>query len=236
MRSRLLLGMVSILPAIVSAVNVRRSEDASLFSDPDWGLNAQTLPLDDLVFSPSNPIESPSLFALGESPQNLQTDTSGLLSLGENDDVSIFGPNHEDTTVDSNFQLTDCSAPGDLSPFGKSRLRPRGGFCTDPAQSSAGTAGGGGGGGMDLTTLRKLLESEPGYSETLSDALKVRGSNSLCYLFTAGILPWGMCSWGNEQDEGLTGIDPTNPIVIKGTRIFLAYTLSHATPGTSNQN
>lgn len=199
-----------------------------------------SLPLDPNEFA-YNPVDS----FLNQPTSLLDVSTlSGGSELYPDDEFdSLFGtdepnltslPDH--TIFDNSFELADCASSDSLPVMGpKSRLRrlDDSGSCKNPNTTPpSGTETPPGGADDETVNIPDMLTllRDPYFVRRFAAARKNRNHNSYCYLFTEGILPWGVCSSGNPEDE--RSLPERLHIITVG--IFDAYDLDHCTLGKSS--
>lgn len=243
MRFRLfiLVDIISIFPLITHALNdLWSSNDDSLFPYQELAFNPPALPGDDTDLSFSNPSGSaPSFFDLDESPEG---DISPLLSSAPASDESIFGPyDNNNMDISSQSNLAACSASESesenlslsavLNSKSRKLRRGDGGICRDPTQAT--DQGSGLNKEPKLDSFREVLEkaisSRPGSVVLFLEALQRPAVNTLCYVLSFRVLPWGVCSSPNAEDVGMTTVN--FPLVVNGVQQVVAYTLTHCTMG-----
>lgn len=241
MCSRIVLGLISfILTFLVSTVDSDLAEplnDESLFSDQPLPLDESALSSNQPVFLASNDIASQSsnqpvfLASNDIAPpsfsdwDDLNTDTSELLSSSESANDSILSTPFNDPLLADTSQQVGCLTSSEyLPPFGKSRARRRDGLGLCPN-----TANGGAGDIVwpDLPGLRELRTKWDG-QELMNEAVGDSRFNALCYLYSLSILPFGVCSSGDPKDVRLT----TGETAIGPYGRFITYIVSRGTLGT----
>lgn len=218
MCSLLVLGLMLILPSIVSAVDLDSAtslDDALITSDP-MPLDLLALSSDQPVFSPLDQIASPPLFDAGnsntdaseslpwsEGGNQLENDASSILSPPLDGTILADTPPLADSPPMANPpQMADCSATSEFLPaLGKSRVRrlDDARLCPLPANSGAAKDG-----FPDLPGLRKL-RLMPGWDEKVEKASEDEDHNMICSVYFYGYFPWGLCSSGWADDITLMG-------------------------------
>lgn len=144
---------------------------------------------------------SSSLFDQVVLPETTELDASAVDFWDDNDDdIFSLNPSLNVAPSEDSFQLADCSSEN-LSAPRISRVR-RGAepsFCNNGPSPAA---GGGQPGSADegMIDLQSLLRSPD-----IEEALKVHFGttekrNAFCYWYSAGKLPWGVCSSGDNRD------------------------------------
>lgn len=220
MAARLIPSLIFICKSLVFAESL---SDDLLFPDSN-------LPLESSIFSPWDPIASPSLL----EEDTFTTDTSGLIAWteGENEnDASYFlgsSAFSDPIIADSSSSplLTDCAASSAefLPDWTKLRARRENGpgLCANLVR-----AGAAGANFPDLPGLRQLRRRPEGRVR-IQQALANPDHNPLCFLYSLGLLPWGVCSSGAPEDVMLSN---TQGLLVWMYGPFIQYTVSHCTPG-----
>lgn len=131
--------------------------------------------------------------------------------------------------------------PPPFSDIGKkSRLRRttpnKSGRCPNPTAGGAAadipssSAGEGGDGAFDPAKVDEVIQKIDPETRQRLDSVQINPDhNPYCFLLTAGILPWGVCSSGNDLDEILLADRMVFPSY--STNPTLLYQLNHATLG-----
>lgn len=234
MRFFLLLGLLFTLLAPTATLDSWPSTDGSLFAVSGSTFDPPALPANELASTSLFQDDSPSLFTefLPGTPEN--ADPPGLIPWDLNDD-STFNPPFDNVSLDESFpfQIADCSASTsteNLPLFSKSRIRrDKSPAICEPRDD--GTPSDGTKDLLDLGRLQRELDIRLNPIVKPKEALdpEAEEHNEFCYLFTLGVLPWGVCSSGNLADEMLVVMDP---ITVNGSPQSVAYTLTHCTLGT----
>lgn len=201
-RSRLMFGTIFI-HAIFVSVTLSLNDDL-LFDDTSLQSYEEDVP-----FDPSLD-QSASLFNSAELPEDSPYSTDVSPSpLGQTPALA------DDDVLNNSFQPADCSASEYLPTIGKKvRRLDDPGLCKTPATPLGTTSG------------------SANDADGVPDALKLfilGGSgeiqqNPFCYMKTSGVLPWGVCSSGNSQDDTYSIRNMFNGHVL--------WTLNYCTVGT----
>lgn len=179
--------------------------------------------LDDTAASLFEPADAP--VDLGSS--NLHAPGSDLGDLDNSKDLFASGSNllSDNTVFNTGFDLSDCSPTDSLPNIGKSRARRRDDSqaCPDPTVAGAQMASGS---ADDLSSLRDLFTGLETI-QRLAGGSSTEDQNPACYEFTRGILPWGVCSSGNPDDE----LQLHSSLMPPAWVIFDIWLLRHCTMG-----
>lgn len=212
--------------------------------DPVEASGLTSLPLDPNESSndpPDSFLNQPtSLFDVTTLPEgsesNLNDGSASLFGAnvnGENDKVNLSSLS-DHTLFDDTFEMAECETSKSLPVIGKkSRLRrlDDSRSCkiptTTPPTGVDPPLGGADDEPVKILDLMTRL-NDPYFLMKYTAARQNRDHNSYCYLFTEGILPWGVCSSGNPEDQ-LTINDQLHVVTIG---FFNAYDLDHCTLGT----
>lgn len=192
---------IPFVPTIVSAST--GDADLGWFSaDPsgsEWQLD-QGAVSSNLVFSPSD--QTTSMF----EPAKTDGDTDAFF---ENTNPSLFAFTDNNILSSANAEpisdifddIADCSMS---SPVGKSRIRRRGNAqsCPDPTRGTGVAPLQNSQGPLDLSDIKDKLKPET--LKAMETAGENEDHNSLCFLITYGVLPFGVCS---SPMPGTTNLD-----------------------------
>ncbi len=220
-------------------------ESSSTVDQPEWSSSNQQVSHFDQIAS-STHLDEEMLFSDVElSPANTPEsidwyiDTTSISTTSSENDGVIFSPySSDDVVFDDSFEIADCSATENLLPAmgigkGKSRVRrlDDSRSCKDPNTTSPPTAGDTTGSGEERSKEEEILMNllnDPAFLELLAGAQKNTDHNFYCYLYTNGLLPWGVCSSGNPADQTLSPV----PLDIAWWGSFGIWRLNRCTLGT----
>lgn len=228
MCSRFVLSLILfILPILIFTADLDLAEPLNyeiLFSDQSSSWDESALSSDQSVFLASNEIASPSLPDLEDS--NPDTSEQLFSSENANDDYSILSSSFDNPLLADPPQQADCLTSSEYLPiFDKSRARRRDdlGLCVTTVDNRAGMVV-----WPDLPGLREL-RTKPNAQLRMNQAVGDSTFNALCYLYSLGKLPYGICSSG---DPGNVELSIEGPLQIWNYGHFFTYVVSHGTLGT----
>ena len=190
-------------------------------------------------------MDSPtSLFDLASSPEDsISYLNDGSESLFADDDTHGTTTTEldlqslsDDPLLDGSVAAADCSTSEILPAIGKkSRVKRLDdpGTCNNPdttPRTGVNRPSGGRGGGGDFENpkvgeLMKLL-NDPNFLSMIIRSRVNPDWNQYCFLFTDGLLPWGVCSSGKPEDKQMLSLSMN----VLG-RDFDVYNLDHCTLG-----
>lgn len=195
----------------------------SLFSDlpPPWDESA--ISSNQPVFMASNDDASLSF----PGPDDLNSDTSEMLFSSENpnDDTSILSSPFDNPILADSSQQAGCLTSSEsLSVFDRLRVRRRDdhGLCQNTVNDRVGLVT-----WPDLPGLREL-RTKPNAQLRINQAVGDPTFNGLCYLYSLGKLPYGICSSGDPKDVELS-LEGSLEIWTCGK--FFTYEVSHGSLG-----
>lgn len=145
-------------------------------------------------------------------------------------------PLSDQPLFDDSFKLADCATLVPMALMGqKSRLKrlddPE--SCktptTTPPTGAETLPGGGDDETVELPGIMTLLNN-PYFLRRFGAARRNRDHNSYCYLFSEGILPWGVCSSGSPNDQRTI----SERLHLTTIGFFVAQELNHCTLGMSS--
>lgn len=217
--------------------------EGSEFYPPD-ATGFTSLPLDpnELLHDPAGSSLNQPLPFLDETALSGGSESyldNGFDSLFESDvnsktDEADLGALSDHILFDNSFELADCATLDSLPAIGqKSRLRrlDDSGSCKNPTTTPPSGAdtlpGGADDENVQLPDIMKLLNN-PYFLRKFGAARRNQDHNSFCYLFSEGILPWGVCSSGKPEDQRRIG----GRLHLVTVGFFDAYELSHCTLST----
>lgn len=219
------------------------SEGSDFFPSDATSLTSLSLSPDELSHDSVDSFlnQSPSLLdisTLAEGSESHLEDSSDSpfeSDVNSKSDGFDIGSLSDHTLFDNSFELADCAMSELLPGIGqKSRVKrlDDAESCkkptTTPPKGAETLPGGDNDENIEFPDLLQIL-SDPYYRRKFVAARKNRDHNSFCYLFSEGILPWGVCSSGNpdyQQDWG-------EQLHVVTVGFFDAYELTHCTLGTS---
>lgn len=210
--------------------------------------NQDLLPLDQTAsLFPTTPLsEDSNLFSLADGSSgslfSANTDDNNIATSSGEIGSSFNGLNlisaNNDALISDNslFDLADCSTSS-TPPFpeiGKiSRLKRRqttSDSCKIPTRGAADIPSSSSGQTLDPAKVEEFNElmKDPETRQLLDNAKADPNHNPYCHLLTAGLLPWGVCSSGNPDDEVLA----SDQLVFPGyVNPLLLFQLTHCTLG-----
>lgn len=219
------------------------SEDSETFLSDAPGLTSLSLSPYELSHDPvdlfqdqSPPLPDVSTLS-GGSESHLDDAFDSLLESDVNSktDEPDIGSLSDPTLSDTSFELADCAMSDALLGTGKKSRFKRlddPGSCKNPTTAplkSAETLPSGGDEIVKLPDVMTILDN-PYLLLKFAAARKNEDHNTYCFLFSEGIVPWGVCSSGNRDDQRKLS-DQLHIITIG---FFDAYELSHCTLSTSS--
>lgn len=221
---------------------IQLSEDSELFPPEKSGLMSPAFGANELSYGTGDSFLSQPTSLLDESalsgvPESYIDDGSSSLfedDVNSTSDEANLGSVSDHTLFDDSFELADCAMSDPLASKGKKSRHRRlenSGSCKSPTTTPPSSAEPPGGEGDDetfqLPNMRTLL-NDPYFLMRFSAARENDDHNSYCYLFTEGILPWGVCSSGKPEDQrSISG-----KLHVTTVGFFDAYELDHCTLGT----
>ena len=219
-----------ILSILTNVVFTAAADDAeslsyeSLFSDPPPSWDESALSTNQPMFMASNDVASPSFSGLDD----LNLDPSDMLFSSENanDDNSILSSTSDNPLFAASAQQAGCLTSSEsLSVFIKSRFRRRDDleFCGNTVNDRVGMVT-----WPDLPGLREL-RLKPNAQLRMNQAVGDPTFNGLCYLYSLGKLPFGVCSSGYPGD---VEVSMEGPLEIWTYGEFFTFELSHGSLGT----
>lgn len=191
----------------------------SLFADEPISWDESALSPNQPVFMASNDVASLSVSGL----DNLNSDTSEMLFSSENanDDPSILSSPFDDPPLADSSQQAGCLTSTDsfFNVFDKSRARRRDdlGLCRNAVKVTW----------PDLPGLREL-RTKPNAQLRINQAVGNPTFNGLCYLYSLGEAPYGICSSGDPKDVK-PSVDGSLEIWTYGN--FFTYEVTHGSLG-----
>ena len=228
------------------------SEGSEFYTSDAPGLTSLSVYPDELSYDLVNSFlnQSPPLLD-DQSPPLLDVSTSTGGPESHLDDVfdSLFDsdmnskadetdlvPLSDQTLFDDSFKFADCATSDPVAPMGKkSRIKrlddPE--SCktptTTPPTGAETLPGGGDDETVELPDIMTILNN-PYFLRRFGAARRNRDHNQYCYLFSEGILPWGVCSSGNPDDQRTL----SERLHLTTIGFFVAYELNHCTLGMSS--
>jgi hypothetical protein len=186
--------------AIHSADTIGFTHSAGIFDDPNSSSSDQSASLFDQVDLPMDAEYDP----MDSIESLLWEEDSGIRSSSQNDDVTYSQPN-------SPFELADCSASEYLPMISKKNRVKRQdvpGFCRSPAAANEPSKEGYlGDPPYAPDVLKHDLENNRKAWERVKNLLESNEENPFCYLYTAGKLPYGVCSNKALEVEWIVSIN-----------------------------
>lgn len=229
MHSYLALSLIlSILTNLASPTDYDFAESlnyGSLFPDQPTFWDESALSSNLLALTASNDVASLSF----SDSEDLSSDTSALIFSSEDlddDNTMLSSPIDNQLLADSS-QQADCSTLLESLPFfDKSRARRRDdlGLCQNNLDDPVGMVT-----WPDLPGLREL-RTKPNAQLLMDRAVGDPRFNGLCFLYSLGRLPYGVCSSGDPRGVKLSMEGPLQIWICGG---FLTFEVSHGTLGTS---
>lgn len=228
MHPRLVFSLILfILTNIVSTVDTDVAETLSyesLFSDPPPSWDESALSANQPMFMASNDVASLSF----SGSDDLISDTSDMLfsSENDNDDNSFLSSPSDNFLFAASSQQAGCLTSSEFLPvFDKSRFRRRDDieFCRNTVNDRVGMVT-----WPDLPSLREL-RLKPNAQLRMNQAVGDPTFNGLCYLYSLGAMPHGVCSSGFPGD---VEISIEGPLEIWTYGEFFTFEVSHGSLGT----
>ena len=222
MHSRFLLNLIlSILTNLVSTADTDLADPLdyeSFFADEPISWDESALSSNQPVFMASNDVASLSFSGLDD----LNSDTPEMLFSSENanDDPSILGSPFDDPPLADSPQQAGCTTSIEsFSVFDRSRARRRDdlGLCRNAVKVTW----------PDLPGLREL-RTKPNAQLRINQAVGNPTFNGLCYLYSLGEAPYGICSSGDPKDVQ-PSIEGSLEIWTYGN--FFTYEVTHGSLG-----
>lgn len=228
------------------------SEGSDLFTSDVPTLTSLALSPDELSHDPIDSFlnQSPPLLDIstlfGGSEPHLDEASGSLfesdVDSSKSDEFNIGSLSDHTLLFDNSFDLADCAMSSDsLSGMiggQKSRLKrldDNPNSCKNPPTATppkggAETLPGGENNNDEIIEFPDLLTifNNPYFRRKFVAARRNRDHNSFCYLFSEGILPWGVCSSGDPDDVYKT----SEQLHVITVGFFDAYELTHCTLGT----
>lgn len=194
MHSDFLLNLILfVFTNLISAVDTDLADTLnyeSFLADEPMSWDESALSSNQPVFMASNDVASLSFSSLDD----LNSDTSEMLFSSENtidDSATLSSPFDTPLSTDSSQQPGCLTSSDSLSVFDRSRFRRRDdpGLCRNSVKVTW----------PDLPGLREL-RTKPNAQLRINQAVGNPTFNGLCYLYSLGVAPYGICSSGDPKD------------------------------------